>query len=189
MKCEKYRYRTSRVVTMTHIYIHRSTHSQPYVSMAHMLHNSNPTESLRQLPSIIPTFVEQYYDSYSVRTEKYISRVCTPSCWAWLCHMITRVLRVLCRCNPIKNCYLTCHGPHAQKTSDLDCSGHPDHFVHLNFVLIVKNDEVILQKLIFTVIFSLMNLELARNGNQGYTPMFIMTWKHHPFFLKKLGCS
>ena len=76
----QYRYRTSRVVTMTHIYIHRSTHSQPYVSMAHMLHNPDPTESLRQLPSIIPTFVEPYYDSYSVRTEKYFSRVCTPFC-------------------------------------------------------------------------------------------------------------
>ncbi len=54
----QYRYRTSRVVAITHIYIHRSTHSQPYVSMAHMLHNPDPTESLRQLPSIIPTFVE-----------------------------------------------------------------------------------------------------------------------------------
>ena len=60
----QYRYRTSRVVAITHIYIHRSTHSQPYVSMAHMLHNPDPTESLRQLPSIIPSFVEQYYDSY-----------------------------------------------------------------------------------------------------------------------------
>ena len=54
------------MVAITHIYIHRSTHSQPYVSMATMLHNPDPTESLRQLPSIIPTFVEPYYEQRNI---------------------------------------------------------------------------------------------------------------------------